>query len=207
MYLPKAFHETDQSRAYAIIQRYGFASLVSVVDDAPFISHIPLQLEIPQDGSDDSQPNARLLGHFALANPHVEILRQHAQVLCIFQGPHAYVSPSWYTSGGVPTWNYALVHVSGSARLIEERSAKRAIVEQLTEQYERPREQPWVPDYSESMLDAIVGVEIEIDEINAKFKLSQNKSQADHDAVAEQFRTSPLLEEQALAKLMQPSES
>jgi transcriptional regulator len=130
-----------------------------------------------------------LLGHMARANPHWRRLEAQPGVLAVFHGPHAYVSPSWYaTHPSVPTWNYAVVHVHGNARLIHESRDLEPLVRRLVERHEQPRPQPWsmdLPaDYQAGMLQGIVGFEIEITAITGKFKLSQNRPAADRERVA-----------------------
>jgi transcriptional regulator len=123
--------------------------------------------------------------------------------MVVFQGPHAYISPSWYLSPGVPTWNYAVAHVYGNARALEDPSAVKAIVERLTGKHERDNQPPWVPSYDPRMLNAIVGIEVTIKEVQGKFKLSQNRSAADRAAVIAKLEASGSEDNLALARLMQ----
>ena len=124
-----------------------------------------------------------LLGHLARTNPqHQEITDQ--EVLVTLQGPHDYISPSWYTTPGVPTWNYQAVHVYGRCRVFSEQERLRELVASLTARYESSYEKPWQPDYRGSMLNAIVGVEITINDIQCKYKLSQNRSSAEKLRIA-----------------------
>ncbi len=109
------------------------------------------------------------------------------EVLVIFQGEHAYVSPSWYSAPGVPTWNYQAVHVYGRVNLFTCAERLASVVDSLTEKYESVFETPWQPEYKASLLSAIVGVEITISEIQAKYKLSQNRPEQDRVAVAKQL--------------------
>lgn len=109
-------------------------------------------------------------------------------MLVTFQGAHDYVSPSWYESPGVPTWNYQTVHVYGKPKLITETEALSSIINKLTRIHESSFDQPWQPNYKGSMLNAIVGIEINITEIQCKYKLSQNRPESDQAQVAEQLR-------------------
>ena len=138
------------------------------------MSHIPFVVDRGDDGS------ARLLGHVARGNDQWAALEGAQHVAAIFQGPHAYVSPTWYvTHPSVPTWNYAVVHVHGKARLMDEAELHDLLM-RLSAIYEAPNAMPWrmseLPaDYVSMMLKAIVGFEIGIERLEGKFKLSQNR--------------------------------
>jgi len=134
MYLPSQFRETDRDRIATLVRDYPLATLVTVDDGAPFVGHVPL-LHDPAAGL--------LLGHLARANPQWRHLAGGQAVLAVFHGPHAYVSPGWYGTPGVPTWNYAVVHARGRARLVEERAAALAILERLTAVHEAGRSHSW----------------------------------------------------------------
>ncbi len=125
---------------------------------------------------------------------------------CIFQGPHAYVSPSWYSSPGVPTWNYAVVHLRGKPRLIESESELEAVVQRLTHVYESHMPNPWKPNLEgerrTKLLSMIVGFEIEVMDIQAKFKLSQNRPLEDQQTVVKKLGQSSNQTEVAVAKLI-----
>jgi len=123
-------------------------------------------------------------------------------VLVIFQGPHGYVSPTWYAKPGVPTWNYAAVHVYGRARAVDDAAATGRHVEKLAERFERGSAAPWVPEYDPRMLAGIVGIEIAIREIQGKFKVSQNRSAEDRTRVAARLEARGTDESTALAKLV-----
>jgi len=198
MYIPDHFKETDPERLAALIRDYPFGMLITVRDGLPFVSHIPFLYERPSGGV------PVLLGHVAKANPQWQDLTQNQTALVVFQGPHAYVSPSWYKSPGVPTWNYAAVHVYGKARLIEDEASVEKLVEQFTAIYESKQPNPWKPKLSgerrTKLLGAIIGFEIEAHEIQGKFKLSQNRSAEDQRSVVSQLGQSPLTSE--VAKLM-----
>ncbi len=180
MYLPEQFEETDPGRINSLLTGHPFGMLVSIADGEPFVSHIPFLFE------QESGKKGRLLGHLARANPQLQHFGK--ELLAVFQGPHAYVSPSWYGSPGVPTWNYAVVHVKGKARLIGE-EALEALLERMTSMHESGMENPWQPVLEEErrkkLFGMISGFEIEITEIRAKFKLSQNRSIEDRRRVAE----------------------
>jgi len=182
IYLPDAFRETDRNALHELIESYGFATLISPDASEPLITHLPLLLERGRGA------HGTLLGHVARANPHWQALQDRPGVVAIFHGPHAYVSPSWYgVHPSVPTWNYAVVHASGRARLLHDPQALDQITKRLVETFEGPRSQPWhmqLPsDFHQRMLGAIVGFEIEISQLSGKFKLSQNRTLDDRHRV------------------------
>jgi transcriptional regulator len=125
-------------------------------------------------------------------------------VLVMFQGPHAYISPTWYAAGGVPTWNYVAVHVCGSARALDDPVHAKRHVEALAARNESGRPSPWVPDYDERMLRGIVGIVVEIAEIQGKLKVSQNRSAADRAGVIEHLTANGTENELAIASLVPP---
>ena len=206
MYVPSAFVPADQGVLRELMSDYGFATLVSSGAEGLVASHVPVMYE-PPSSTQDPAPNGRLLAHLARANPHAKAL-DNADVLAIFQGPHGYVSPSWYaTHPAVPTWNYASVHVYGRARLVTDAGALRDIVERLVDKYESGRPQPWsmasVPErYTSGMLNAIVGVEVEIARIEGKHKLSQNRDAEDRRRVIATLETSADPNDRVLAAYM-----
>jgi len=200
MYLPDAFRESQSDALYGLIESYGFATLISPDADDPLITHLPLLVDRGRG------PNSTLVGHFARANPHWRRLEQRPQVLAVFHGPHGYVSPSWYGEHpSVPTWNYAVVHAHGRARLLQDPDAVESIVRRLVAKYEDPRPQPWpmnLPDeYRRRMLAGIVGVEIELTQLTGKFKLSQNRTPDDRRRVVAALQSGPP-HDQELASLM-----
>ena len=133
--------------------------------------------------SDDKQS---IFGHFAKQNPqHSELDNQEA--LVTFLGPHDYISPSWYNSPGVPTWNYQAVHVYGICRVFNDQESLKAVVENLTTKYESAMKNSWEPSYDPSLPGAIVGVEIFITEIQCKYKSSQNRPAANKERVIAQL--------------------
>jgi len=181
LYVPKHFRQEDEAALVALIEENAFGTLVtSSPEGALHVSHIPFRVE--REGG-----KLRLLGHLARANPHWQALEPAREIVAVFQGPHAYVSPGWYQNHpAVPTWNYAVVHAHGRARLMDE-AELHALVHELSTQYEAGREKPWrmgdlPPDYVSSMLSAIVGFELTVERLEGKFKLSQNRP-ADRERV------------------------
>ena len=201
MYLPEAFAETRPEVLAALMRRHAFALLVSSDDGGvPFASHLPLLYD-PERG-----PVGTLVGHLARANPHAARF-DGRPALAVFQGPHAYVSPAWYGSQpSVPTWNYATVHAYGSPRPIDDAAAVRRLLERLVETYEAGRTAPWPMDLPESYLAGmqrgIVAFEMPVDRLEGKFKLSQNRPEADRAAVAAALSGGASDDERGVAALM-----
>ena len=200
LYVPEHFAERDLPALHAFLDDNGFATLISPDPVDPTVTHLPLLLDREPGGQ------GMLRGHVARSNPHWRTLETQPEVLAIFQGPHAYVSPSWYGSHpSVPTWNYAVVHVHGNVRLIHDKAALELLVRRLVQRYESPRPQPWpmqLPsDYQGRMLAEIVGFEITITRITGKFKLSQNRPADDRERVVAALEAGTGAE-QELARLM-----
>ena len=200
MYVPEHFKETNPERILALVEGQPFGMLVTTPEGVPFVSHLPFLFE-RSAGS-----RGKLLGHMARANPQWQHLAAGTEVLAVFQGPHAYVSPSWYASPGVPTWNYAVVHLRGKPRLIEGEAELEALVEKLTRVHESPMPNPWKPELAGErrarLLNLIVGFEIDVTHIQAKFKLSQNRPLEDQQRVADELGRSNSQSAAAVAKLM-----
>jgi transcriptional regulator len=200
MYVPEHFKETNPERISTLVESNSFGMLVTAPDGVPFVSHLPFIFDHA------AGIKGKLLCHMARANPQWQHFSSYGEVLVIFQGPHAYVSPSWYSSPGVPTWNYAVVHLRGKPRLIERESELEALVERLTHVYESHMPSPWKPNLAgerrTKLLNMIVGFEIEIADIQAKFKLSQNRPHEDQQSVVEKLSSSGNQIETAVARLM-----
>jgi transcriptional regulator len=184
------------------MRRHSFATLVTVEDGVPFASHLPILVE---PGSEGTQ--GRLLAHMARANPQWRGFSQNQDVLVIFQGPHAYVSPSWYvTEPNVPTWNYTVVHAYGRPRLIEEPEECLRILRESVATYESGFEKPWtleqVGDYARKLLPGIAAFELRLTRVEGKFKLNQNRAPEDRRAVMEVLERSADPEQRAVGALM-----
>ncbi len=191
MYLPTVFTESRPEILLQIMRENSFATVVTAAGGVPFVSHVPLLI----DPDADAGGGIKIRGHFARANPHGDQLAAGGQVLAIFHGPHAYVSPSWYEDPrNVPTWNYVTVHATGRARLLD-RSELRALLDDLVAIHEGAAANPWrfdsLPaDHVDHLMDAIVGFEIAVERLDGKLKLSQNRSSEDQRRVRERLRTS-----------------
>jgi transcriptional regulator len=178
VYIPTPFLVEDRKVIVAFMQQFDFAAVVSHSDTGFVACHVPVLIR--EVGSE-----LHIVGHVARGNSHWRLMESQAESMVIFQGPHAYVSPTWYAvSPAVPTWNYAVVHAYGAARVREDAAFIAGVVEDLTRRYEDQREHPWstqaVPRESyEKLLNAVVGFEISVSRCEAKFKLGQNRSAED----------------------------
>ena len=196
MYIPQHFREADEAALAEHIEAHSFGTLTTVADGKPFATHVPFLYE---------RERRMLLCHVARANPQWTHLAAAPDVLVMFQGPHGYISPTWYASvaDAVPTWNYTAVHVYGSARAVLDPALTAQHVERLAARFERGSAAPWVPSYDARRLAGIVGIEIRIAEIQGKFKLSQNRPAADRAGVIQRLLESGTDNDTALARLME----
>ncbi len=185
MYVPKDFR-IPLPLAQKVMARYSFATLVSAESGAPVATHLPL-LYRPVEGT-----LGKLAGHVAKANLQWKSFTESQQVLAIFAGPHAYVSPTWYkVQPSVPTWNYVSVHAVGIARPIADEPATRRILEDLVKAYDEDwKMSTLTEEYLKGMTRQIVAFEVELTSVEGKFKLSQNRSREDRIAVREQLAKS-----------------
>ena len=188
MYIPSHFKEDDVGKLQQYIRDYGFGLLVLADDGGIEANHVPFHLISEQNGS-----LGQLQCHLARSNPAWKRLHGGARVLAVFQGPDAYVSPSWYktkaeTGRVVPTWNYLAVHAEGSARIIEDPTWLKHHLHRLTDQHESSMSNPWSvddapTDFTERLVTAIVGVEIKIETLTGKLKASQNQPEKNRTGV------------------------
>lgn len=194
MYLPKHFEQQDLESLTALLKAYPLGALVTQQDGALEANHIPFALE------GGLAVGSKLIGHVAKGNPVWKNDSTEQESLVIFQGPEAYITPNWYPSKQVhhqvvPTYNYAVVHVYGVLSVTHDEALKRKIVTDLTQTMETARQSTWrisdAPvDYIEKMLNAIVGIELTITRIQAKWKVTQNRDTADRDGVADGLNVS-----------------
>lgn len=183
MYVPPAFRVENDDRALALVDEYPFATLIATENGRPSVNHLPLLL------LRDPAGKHRLIGHMAKKNPQWRLFEGGASAFAVFHGPHTYVTPTWYQEHDVPTWNYAVVHVAGRVRLVQDFKGLTQILGKLSARFESREKAPWrfyLPDDlndEAKLTGAIVGFEIEGLEIQAKFKLNQNRSEADQEGV------------------------
>lgn len=195
MYIPKQFKVNDVEEIREFIQQNSFATLITTKKGKPIATHLPMQLIKEED-------NYFITGHMAYGNPQWRTFLDSAVTLVLFQGPHAYISSSWYEQENVPTWNYQAVHIYGKAAILP----KEELIEDLTlllEKYEGNRKNPvlWEtlsPSLLEKELKGIVGFKIQVEEIQAAYKMSQNRNATDYRNIVDRLQ----LEENPTSKQM-----
>jgi transcriptional regulator len=201
MYVPPAFAVQDPERLARFVARNGFATVITQDEGGlPFASHVPLLFE------PEPKPGL-LLGHLARANPQWRHFENPREVLVIFHGPHAYISPRWYESSpAVPTWNYAVVQAYGTPKVFMEERRLEALVRRMVRFYEGDGDNSWrgeLPgDFMSKQLKAIVGFEIRLTRLEGKFKLGQNRQKADLSGVYNALSQSARSEDHLLAQFM-----
>jgi transcriptional regulator len=187
MYLPAHFEETRVDVLRALMHEYPLGTLVTLASDGLNANHIPFEFD------PEPAPSGTLRCHVSRNNPVWRELDASVEPLVVFQGPQAYISPSWYhtkheTGKVVPTYNYLVVHAYGRARAVEDKDWLRSFVTRLTDRFEGAQQSPWkvtdAPrDYIEGLLNSIVGIEIEVSRFVGKWKASQNRSPEDRRGV------------------------
>lgn len=184
MYVPPLYRNKDHDEVAAFLRQRGFGLVVATGEDGPVGAHVPFIVD------EDASGGLRLRFHVARGNPLWRLAGQGQQLLVSVTGPDAYVSPDWYVAANqVPTWNYVAVHCTGKAIILSNQDVRVLLSDLSAEQEGRllPKE-PWTLDkLSEPLLTglvkAIVGMEMSVDRMEAQWKLSQNKKNADHDGV------------------------
>jgi len=199
MYIPAHFRENDQATLLEFIERNSFGLLVSQLDGQPFATHLPLLVDR------DAAPGAALIGHVARANPQWRSTDRN--VLAVFSGPHAYVSPSSLGAAGVvPTWNYVAAHVYGALEVVDDHEATLQIVRAITAFYEAAMPKPWTFDAGDEFIDkmarGVVAFRIAIARIEGKWKLNQNHPRQRRQNVVDALSRRPDEDSQAIAALM-----
>jgi transcriptional regulator len=197
MYIPPPNRVEDRQAVNAFIHARGFATVITNGGGKTMASHLPVLL--------DEETNV-LRSHMARANEQWKQFASGDEVLCIFHGPHAYISPSWYEDQHtVPTWNYAVVHVYGKPTIVDEAQLKQIVLDTTTK-YESSMPQPWKIPLSEKeigqMSKAIVGFKIDIERVEAKFKIGQNRSREDQEKMLRNLQSAADEESRALAKFI-----
>jgi transcriptional regulator len=197
MYIPRHFKIDDDDVIYDFIEKYGFATLFSQHKGEPYATHLPLMLNKSEN---------TLYGHFAIMNEQWKDAANQ-QVLAVFQGPHCYISPSWYeTTKAVPTWNYLSIHVYGNLEIIEDRKVIVDSLNDLVNKYESPDSVYNLNDveasFIEGMSKGIVAFRIKITKIEAKAKLSQNHSIERQKLIIKNLENTSQQENKQVASLM-----
>ncbi len=187
MLIPANYSQTDENVLYQFIQAYPFATLVTATQDLLDADHLPFYLHQNKDKTHT------LNSHIARGNPLMKQCQDGQSVLLIFHGPNAYVSPNFYPSKqiagkAVPTWNYSVVHVRGKLHFKHDKNWLLALMENISRHHEAQQTTPWSisdapANYIDKLLKAVVGIEITIDSVVGKFKLSQDKQHDDYNGV------------------------
>jgi transcriptional regulator len=200
VYIPEHFRVREHADAVAFMRQNPFAIVVSSTNDGPFATHAPVSIREAGD-------QLVIRGHVAKANPHWKHMEQEPRCLTIFHGAHAYVSTSNYSAReNVPTWNYAAVHVYGQARVFSAPEELLTVLHELIGTFEQSYAQQWgelSDGYRERMLGHIVGFEIAVTGIEAKFKLSQNRTKQEQANVIASLGQSEDTAISGVARLMQ----
>lgn len=198
MYTPESYKEEDIAKIKDFLRHHSFGILVSTVDEKPWATHIPLELDMDAQGKDI------LVGHMAKTNPQWKQFEDNAQVLCIFNGPHSYISSSWYQVEEVPTWNYIAVHVYGTLTILDE-AAVLASLHKLVDKYEQDSKEPIsLHDMSPKtmrQIKGVIGFQIKIEDIQATYKLSQGREH-DHPRIISELEARESADGRAIAKCM-----
>lgn len=198
MYIPSFNKFPDQQEAISFMQRYSFATIVTADNNIPVATHLPFLIELRDD-------KIVLLSHFAKANPQALDIT-NKPILVIFTEPHAYISPTNYEKEtNVPTWNYLAVHAYGKATLIPEGEETTALLAKMISYYEPAYLQQWngLPgEYKQKMMKGIVAFEIVVDDLQAKQKLSQNRSALERENIINSLEKSTDTNENEIAKYM-----
>ena len=201
MYMPPAFKINDTSTITNLMRSYSFAQLITNVNGVPYASHIPLLYE-------HVGKHGRLLGHLAKANKQWVDFDGKTEALVIFNGPHAYISPSWYVSKNmVPTWNYVSVHAYGNPKIFSDTAVSNDVMDRLITFYENINNSNWSIDhlndkFKEKKFNGIVTFEIPINRLEGKFKLSQNRTIKDRLGAIKGLISTGSFEAKKLAQLM-----
>ncbi|MBB4826242.1 transcriptional regulator [Sporosarcina luteola] len=185
MYTPKYYKVTDMEEIKDFISKNSFAILVSTKDGRPIATHLPILFQ-------QESEEYVVTGHMAYGNPQWKTLQASEEILLIIQGPHSYISSSWYEQENVPTWNYQAVHLYGEPTILSQEELIHDL-ERLLEKYEghRPQGVLWgtlSQDLLEKELRGIVGFKIKVKEVQAAYKLSQNRNDRDYEAIIENLR-------------------
>lgn len=200
MYIPQYYKVTNVDEIWDFVQKNSFGTVVTTEQGKPIATHIPLGIK--KEGDD-----CYLTGHMAYGNPQWRTFETCEDVLVMFQGPNSYISSSWYGHEEVPTWNYQAVHVYGKAGILE----KEELIEELSkmlEKYEEHRENPVLwdklsPQLLESELKGIVGFKIKVGDIQAAYKLSQNRNETDYMNIIDKLKNEQNSNSKQMAELME----
>lgn len=208
MYLPKHFSKSEAEDIQYLVEQNAFATVLSFPqNERPFINHLPV-IYSPYAGEE-----GLLIGHMAKANPQWRQFQNNPESTLIFQGAHTYVTPTWYRSGrDVPTWNYAVVHMHGKMELVETFAEQIKVLKALTGFFEAPNPRPWAFELPDDLLEeraltgAIISFKFRPEKVEAKFKMSQNRSSEDRLGIIEGLKERNDDQSAAVRSLMEKSE-
>ncbi|MFD1385469.1 FMN-binding negative transcriptional regulator [Oceanobacillus oncorhynchi subsp. oncorhynchi] len=200
MYVPKRFKVTDTKEIWEFVKQHSFATLVTAEDNIPVATHLPVTVSRADD-------DYRITGHMAYANLQWKTFESVDDALVIFQGPHAYVSSTWYAHENVPTWNYQAVHMYGTPRILEKEELLESL-KTLSDTYENHRDpsfsvEGYTPKLLDAQLKAIVGLEIKVTEVQAAYKLSQNRNETDYQHIIDHLKKEGDSDSERIAEQME----
>ncbi|WP_100489680.1 FMN-binding negative transcriptional regulator [Sporolactobacillus pectinivorans] len=198
MYIPEHFKMTTDEDMFKMIEQNSFATLFSQHHGAPYATHLPVTL---------NRKKRLLCGHFARSNPQWEDIGQQ-EILAVFQGPHRYISPSWYeTNTAVPTWNYVAVHIYGQVELITDPKELMNTLNAMVQKYEKPgytyKLTDVNPAFVNKLFNGIVGFKIKINRMEGKQKLSQNNPEERQKRIIEHLKAIKQANENEMAQMME----
>ena len=176
MYTPKLYREDDRTRILEFLQQNDFATVLAHDGERPVASHLLVDVIKTSEGW-------FINSHMSRANPLWKMFDGNPEILVIFQGPHTYISPTWYNHINVPTWNYQAVHLYGRPRLVTDREETYQLLKRLTDRYEksdRYRMETLPPDFVEKEMKGVMAFQVEVTQIQANYKLSQNRDDEDY---------------------------
>jgi transcriptional regulator len=203
MYIPNSFKETDPDILYPFVKDHNFGTVFSQTKNGPVATHLPFIVNREED---------ILIAHFARENKHWQHITQGEELLIVFQGPHGYISPSWYKEKNtVPTWNYAAVHVYGTPVITHDLDELRKMVDSLTHHHEQNIDSDW--DYEaahkkrDQLLKGIVGLSVQVNRMEGQFKFNQNRSKEDQKGVIKALKQSDSKSDRSIAEIMKKNEN
>lgn len=198
MHTPLPYQNKNLAEVKEFLKQNAFGILINQTQGRPCATHIPLELDVDTDGQDI------LLGHVSKTNPQWKYFKENEQVLAIFNGPHSYISSSWYQEEEVPTWNYIAVHVYGTIEILDEKTLLGSL-HTLVDKYEKGSVDPIslhnISDRTMDQIKGIVGFKIRITEIQATYKLSQTRPE-DHPKIIEELKKSKNSASHEIADIM-----
>ena len=202
MYIPKLYREEDREKILEFLRANNFPALITYDGQLPIATHLPVEVREEENGA------LTILGHMSRANPQWKSFGG-AEVLLIFQGAHTYISPRWYGHVNVPTWNYMMVHVYGKVRLVEGDELY-LLLSRLVKNHEEPVSyslEGLPQDFVQKEMNGVVGFAVDVTRMDAGYKLSQNRNDADHDNIIRELEGRGDENSAAVAKAMKGERS